>query len=168
MKQKRAAEARLKAAATSADTKIQGAADAWKTITEVQEKRRQMQGKEGSLRSQLYGIAETLVLMSMEDPKDSKERLREFRDSNRSSLEQSLFSPAPIYEDLERVQLADELGRMAEDRGGDAPLVLELLAGKNPRDRAAEVIAATKLMDVEVRKALAKGGAAAIRLVAIR
>ena len=100
--------------------------------------------------------------MSIEDAKESKERLREFRDSNRGSLEQNLFSPAPMYEDLERTQLADELGRFVEQRGGDAPLVLQLLAGKSPRDRAAELVAGTKLMDVTVRKELAKGGLAAI------
>ncbi len=163
MRDKRAAEAKLKAAATSSDAKLQGATDAWKTITEVQQKRRQMLGKDGSFRSHIYGIAETLVLMSIEDPKDTKERLREFRDSNRASLEQSLFSPAPMYEDLERVQLADELGRFAEERGGDHPLVLQVLAGKSPRDRAADLIAGTKLIDVEARKSLAKGGAAAIK-----
>lgn len=163
MRDKRAAEAKLKAAATSSDAKLQGATEAWKTITEVQQKRREMLGKDGTFRSHIYGIAETLVLMSMEDPKDTKERLREFRDSNRSSLEQGLFSPAPMYEDLERVQLADELGRIAEERGGDHPLVLQVLAGKSPRDRAAELIAGTKLKDVEVRKSLAKGGAAAIK-----
>ncbi len=163
MRDKRAAEAKLKAAATSSDAKLQGASDAWKTITEVQQKRREMLGKDGTFRSHIYGIAETLVLMSMEDTKDTKERLREFRDSNRSSLEQGLFSPAPMYDDLERVQLADELGRFAEERGGDHPLVLQVLAGKSPRDRAAELIAGTKLKDVEVRKSLAKGGAAAIK-----
>lgn len=161
MRDKRAAEAKLKAASSN-DSKLQDAADAWKTITEVQQKRRQMLGKDGTLRSHIYGIAETLVLMSVEDPKDTKERLREFRDSNRGSLEQSLFSPAPMYEDLERVQLADELGRFAEERGGDHPLVLKLLASMSPRDRAAELIAGTKLMDVESRKKLAKGGASAI------
>ncbi|MCC6511888.1 MAG: S46 family peptidase [Pirellulaceae bacterium] len=162
MTSKRASEAALKAAATSRDAKLQGALESWKTISDVQTKRREMLGKDGTLRSQIYGIAETLVLMSSEDAKDSGERLREFRDSNRSSLEQSLFSPAPMYDDLERVQLADELGRIAEERGGDAPLVLQLLAGKSPRDRAAELIAGTKLMDVAVRKELAKGGKSAI------
>jgi hypothetical protein len=88
--------------------------------------------------------------------------LREFRDSNRESLEQELFSPAPLYDDLERVQLADELARLAESRGGSHPLVLKLLAGKSPRERASEAIAATKLFDVEARKTLAKGGVEAI------
>lgn len=157
---KRQADAKLQASAAAA--KIPGLAEAWHTIADVQQKRLQAKGKEGSLRTRLYGIAESLVLMSIEDKKDSKDRLREFRDSNRGSFEQELFSPAPIYDDLERVQLADELARFAEERGGEDPVVLKMLAGKGPRERATELISGTKLMEVDVRKDLAKGGASAI------
>lgn len=160
MRDKRLAEAKMRASA--GQSKDPTVLDAWTTISGVQKQRRELLGKEGSLRSRLYGIAETLVLMSIEDTKESKDRLREFRESNRGSLEQSLFSPAPLYEDLERAQLADELSRFAEERGGDAPLVLEILAGKSPRDRAAELVAGTKLMDVAERKKLAEGGREAI------
>jgi hypothetical protein len=162
MSDNRKAETKLKAAAAEREAKIKGASEAWKTVTDVQLRRRELLGKEGSFRSHIYGIAETLVLMSIEDPKESKDRLREFRESNRGSLEQSLFSPAPMYEDLERTQLADELGRFTEDRGGDSPLVQKVLAGKSPRDRAAELMAGTKLINFDVRKELAKGGAKAI------
>ena len=55
--------------------------------------------------------------MAREDRKPSSERLREYRDSARESLEQQLFSPAPIYDDLERVKLADSLARFVELRG---------------------------------------------------
>lgn len=159
---KRDSEAQMQAAAVKQESKLKGAMEAWVTISQVQKDRRELIGQEGSFRSHLYNIAETLVLMSIEDAKDSKDRLREFRESNRGSLEQALFSPAPLYEDLERTQLADELGRFAEERGGDAPLVREVLAGKSPRDRAAELISGTKLFDVDERKKLAKGGKEAI------
>ncbi|MFN6140173.1 MAG: S46 family peptidase, partial [Planctomycetota bacterium] len=64
----------------------------------------------------------------------------------------------PVYEDLERMLLADELSRLAEDRGGNDPLVKSVLAGKNPRARAAEIIAGTKLGSAQARKELAKQG----------
>lgn len=131
---------------------------AWEQIRDAQSKRREWIAKQASLRSKLYGIAETLVLMASEDSKSSGDRLREFRESNRESLEQELFSEAPTYEDLERIQLADELSRLAEDRGGNDPLVLAALAGKSPRQRAAEIIAYTKLMSVAERKKLAASG----------
>jgi hypothetical protein len=73
-------------------------------------------------------------------------------------LEQELFSDVPVYEDLERVQLADELARLIDDRGGNDPLVVAALAGKSPRDRAAEIIAGTTLKTAAGRKALADSG----------
>ena len=71
---------------------------------------------------------------------------------------QSLMSEAPIYRDLELMKLADELSRFAELRGGDDKLVSEMLVGKGPRQRAAELIAETKVDDLEFRKRLVDGG----------
>ncbi len=136
--------------------------DAWQTIADVQQERIKLLNREGSLRSRVYSIAEDLVLMAAEDRKASDERLREFSDSNRESFEQELFSPAPLYEDLERLQLADELSRFTEKRGGDDELVQKVLAGKGPRERATELIANTTLFDVEARKKIAAAGGDAI------
>lgn len=154
IQQKKEAEKTLQAAA--------GTDGPWKTVADVQERRIQLQNRASSLRSRIFGIAEELVLMAAEDKKPSAERLREFRESNRESLEQDLFSPAPLYDDLERVQLADEIARFMETRGGSDPLVQKVLAGKGPRERAAELIGGTSLFDVEARKKLAQGGSAAI------
>jgi hypothetical protein len=60
------------------------------------------------------------------------------------------------------MQLADELARLIDDRGGNDPLVVAALAGKSPKQRAAEIIAGTKLMQVAERKKLAEGGSGAI------
>jgi hypothetical protein len=100
--------------------------------------------------------------MAAEDQKPSNERLREYRESNRASLEQDLFSTAPIYPELEQHELADDLTLLAERRGGDDPLVRRALAGKSPQDLASELVRGTKLADVEVRRELAKGGEKAI------
>ncbi|MEK0427026.1 MAG: hypothetical protein RJB11_3117 [Planctomycetota bacterium] len=140
------------------DPKLAGLTGAWDTIRQLQDKRREMILKSASLRTQLTGFAEKIVLMATEDTKPSAQRLREFRDSARQSLEQELFSEVPVYDDLERSLLADELSRLAEDRGGNDPLVKNVLAGKSPRARAAEIIAGTKLGSAEARKALAKQG----------
>lgn len=146
----------------AADPKLSKYADAWKRVAEVQQKRQALSGQDVTLRSGIYGIAQELVLMAAEDSKPSEERLREYRDSNRESLLQQLYSPAPMYDDLERVQLADELARLSETRGGDDPLVLAALGGKGPRERASELIAGTKLFDVEARKGVVAAGAKGI------
>ncbi|MFM7516431.1 MAG: S46 family peptidase [Pirellula sp.] len=140
------------------DPKLSSLSGAWDTIRQLQDKRREMITKGASLRTQLAGFAEKIVLMATEDTKPSAQRLREFRDSARQSLEQELFSEVPVYEDLERMLLADELSRLAEDRGGNDPLVKSVLAGKSSRARATEIIAGTKLGNAQARKELAKQG----------
>jgi hypothetical protein len=114
-------------------------------------------------RSSLFSIAKTLVRYGTETPKPNADRLREYRQSNLESLKLGLFSDAPIYKDLETVQLADSLSLLAETLGFDNKLVQQVLAGKSPKARAEELIAGTHLEDVEVRKKLAEGGMAAIK-----
>jgi hypothetical protein len=63
---------------------------------------------------------------------------------------------------LELVKLADSIAYLVETRGGDDPLVKKVLAGKGPRQRAAELLAGSKLVDVEARKQLAQQGAKGI------
>jgi hypothetical protein len=67
-----------------------------------------------------------------------------------------------LYEDLERVQLADELARLIDDRGGNDPVVALALSGKNPKERANQLIDQTELFSLETRKKLAAGGLAGI------
>jgi hypothetical protein len=146
----------------AADPKLAPLAAAWDQIKLAQEKRKEWLKKPVSMRTKLYSIAETLVLMAKEDAKPSAERLREYRDSNRESLLQELLSEAPLYEDLERVQLADELARLIDDRGGNDPVVALALSGKNPKERANQLIDQTELFSLETRKKLAAGGLAGI------
>lgn len=111
--------------------------------------------------SPLFGIARHLVRMNDELPKKSADRLREYRDSNLDSLKFQLFSPAPIYPELERAKLTASLTFLAETLGGDHEIVKLVLAGKNPAARADELVG-TKLYDVAERKRLLDGGKEAI------
>jgi hypothetical protein len=112
--------------------------------------------------SPLFGIARHCVRMNEELPKKSPDRLREYRDSNLESLKFQLFSPAPIYPELERAKLTASLTFLAEQLGGEHELVKLVLAGKNPAARAEELTAGTKLFDpVERKKLVPEPGAAA-------
>jgi len=144
------------------DPKLAQYAGAWDKIAEVENRRAERQGKGVNLNEQLFNIAQQLVQMAEEDTKPSADRLPAYRDSNRSSLEQQLFSTAPVYKDLESAILADVIARMVELRGGDDELCQKILAGKNPIDRAEELIANTKVDDPEFRKSIAGGGKTAI------
>jgi hypothetical protein len=109
-----------------------------------------------------FQIARRLLRAGDERPKPNGQRLREFSDSGQASLELALFSPKPIYTDLETLTLADALTFLATELGGDNELAQKALAGKSPKDRAAELIAGTRVCDVAFRKKLYQGGAAAV------
>jgi len=112
--------------------------------------------------SELFTIARELLRMADEDAKDNADRLREYRESNRESLEQQLFSEAPIYDDLETVKLGDSLSMFMEQAGADNEWVHKTLAGRSPQARANELVRGTRLKDVAYRKQLAQGGRSAI------
>jgi hypothetical protein len=112
--------------------------------------------------SDLAGIARTLVRVTQEKTKPNGERLREYADSGLPSLEQELFSTAPIYKSLETVTLADSLAQMREAMGEKNPIVQKALGGKSAVEVARNLIEGTKLDDVAVRKQLYAGGVAAI------
>ncbi len=107
--------------------------------------------------SPLFSIARHCVRLADELPKKSPDRLREYRDSNLESLKFQLFTPAPIYPDLERAKLTASLTFLAENLGGEHPLVKLVLAGKNPAARADELVAGTKLSDPAERKRARRG-----------
>jgi hypothetical protein len=112
--------------------------------------------------SRLFMIARTLVRLADESEKPNAERLHEYADAGRESLEQDLFSTAPIYADLETVTFGDSLSLLIDALGAEHELVRKILDGKSPKERAAELVAKSKLADVDVRKQLAEGGKKAI------
>src|SRR6185437_11983960 len=110
-----------------------------------------------------FRYARTLLRAGDEHPKPNGDRLREFSDANRASMELSLFSTQPIYTDLEILMMSDSLTFFATQFGGDDALVKKVLAGKSPHERAVELINSTKVRDVAFRKKLYEGGASAVR-----
>jgi hypothetical protein len=113
--------------------------------------------------SRLGQIASTLVRYSEEIGKPNQSRYEEYRDSKLESLKFSLFSPAPIYPDLEEAILASWLTDAQQALGADDPFVRAALQGSTPAEAAKSAVAGTKLADVAVRKALFEGGAEAIK-----
>jgi len=111
----------------------------------------------------LFKYARFLVRAVDERAKPNGERIAEFRDSARDSLELELFSTEPIYDDYEILRLTDSLTDFASQFGVDDPLVQKVLAGKSPHDRAVELVSGTKLKDVAVRKDLYGKDAAALQ-----
>jgi hypothetical protein len=142
--------------------------EAWDAIAKAHRaypsyiKERRIFEQMGGFNSTYFGFARALVRLAEESQKPNAERLPEYTDARRASLELQLYSPAPIHDDFEELKLADSLGFMVELLGADNALVKQVLAGRTPEARAKEMIEGTKLGDVAVRKELAAGGKAAI------
>ena len=116
----------------------------------------------GEFQHALFHVCSRASAIGTENEKPNAERLSEYTDARRASLELALYSPAPIHDDFEQLKLADSLAFMVELLGADNVLVKQVLNGKSPEERAKEMIAGTKLKDVEYRKQLAAGGRKAI------
>src|ERR1043165_6162601 len=142
--------------------------DAWDQIAKAHKtyptyiRERRIFDQAAGFNSVLFGFARGLVRLAEENEKPNGQRLPEYTDARRASLELALYSPAPIYEDFEKLKMADSLGFMVELLGADDPLVKQVLDGKTPEARAEELISGTKLGDPAYRKQLAAGGKKAI------
>ncbi|HEY7516552.1 MAG TPA: S46 family peptidase, partial [Vicinamibacteria bacterium] len=116
----------------AADPGLAKGPDPWDTIAAAQKK---FDGRfteyrlEGFGGSRLLGIAGTIVRYAVERAKPNDVRLEEFRDSNLSSLENTLYSPATLYGDVEETTLADRLKEAEEELGRDHPYVRAVLGG---------------------------------------
>jgi hypothetical protein len=114
--------------------------------------------------SKTFQIARTLVRLAYEIEKPNGERLKEYRDNNLESLKQTLFSDAPIYEDVEIIKLTDSLTMWREIPQTllDISEVLDVDKNKSPKELATDWILNSKVRNVDERKRLAEGGIKAI------
>ena len=100
--------------------------DAWDAIAKAHQgypsyiRERRIFDQAGGFNTTLFGFARTLVRLAAENEKPNAERLPEYTDARRASLELALYSPAPIHDDFEKLKLSDSLGFMAELLGAAA------------------------------------------------
>lgn len=85
------------------------------------------------------------------------------RGPNLDELRERLFSPAPIYPQLEEKMIAASMQLALDELGAEDVFVKTLLEGKTPTEFAKAVVAGTKLQDLAYRKSLAEGGEEAIK-----
>ena len=161
-------EAALRKAVAANPEREKKYGDAWDAIAKARKtyptyaRERRIFDQASGFNSVLFGFARTLVRLADENQKPNAERLPEYTDARRGSLDLALYSPAPLHEDFEKLKMADSLGFMVELLGAEHPLVKQVLDGKTPEARAEELISGTKLDDPAYRKQLAAGGKKAI------
>jgi hypothetical protein len=140
--------------------------DGWKTIEKVIAKQKKEFGSRSYAGLALNGtftrFAQNLVFAAAERQKPDMERLNGYHDVQLERAKLRLFSPAPIYKDMEEATLTAMLEMAVEKAGAADPIVSAVLKGRAPAQAAKEMIEATTLDKPDVRKALYEGGADAI------
>jgi hypothetical protein len=165
--QKREAEKQLRAAVEH-HSEMQATASAWDRIAEAQKVRAHLLHQASALErgsgfdSTLFTIARSLVRAAEEKAKPERERLREYTEARRSSLELQLFSEEPIYKDYEIIKLTNSLTWLSSQLLSDRQLFKQVMADKSPSDRATELVQNCGLESVALRKKLYEGGKTAV------
>ena len=103
----------------------------------------------------LLPIAREVYRYAIEKQKPNGERLREFSEANLPSVEEAMYSSAPITASLEEAILAEYLRFSLSVLGDKNPVLVEVLGGKSPEQAAKEAVATTKLIRIEDRKRIA-------------
>ena len=133
--------------------------DAWDVIATAQKIKREIYEEyrlSGTLGffSKYFSIARHLFRLSQELPEPNTERLPEYQEAGLESLYQQIYSPAPIYDDVEIVKLTRSLTELRERLGHENPMVKKVLGDRSPGEVARRLIKGTNLKDVEFRKEL--------------
>jgi hypothetical protein len=106
----------------------------------------------------LFDLGRKLVRFTEERQKPEAERLPEYRGAGLAEIERELATPVPLAAVAERSLMESGLLQLRAVLGPKDPLMLAL-AAESPADRAARIVADTKLMDAAVRKRILATGA---------
>jgi hypothetical protein len=164
MTKKRLAEQSLRNSINADARKKKEYGDAWDAIAKGRrdlaqyERERRFLDLAAGFNTSLFTFARILVRLADENEKPDAKRLPEFVNARRNAIEGALYSTAPIYDDLEKANLAGSLAFLQSEYGANSPMAKRILKSKTPEARAAELIDGTKLKDVDYRKQLAAAG----------
>lgn len=111
---------------------------------------------------QLSNYALTIVRYGAESAKPDGERLTPFRESNSNALKGQLFTPLPVYKEMDEVILRATLELASERLGPQDRFIMAALEGKTPAEVVKNAVSKTKLEDPEFRKQLFASGAKGI------
>jgi hypothetical protein len=112
--------------------------------------------------SRLATIAQQIVTYHIEVPKPNQQRYAEYRDQRLDAFKNSLYSPAPIYVEMEEAALVDWLSEARKVLGPSDPFIKAALGDAEPAEVVRRAVRETKLIDPAARRALIEGPASAI------
>ncbi|HEX3145403.1 MAG TPA: S46 family peptidase [Pyrinomonadaceae bacterium] len=134
--------------------------DAWDAIGKAHTtyatfaRERRIFDQAGGFNTSLFAYARAIVRLAAEREKPNAERLPEFTEARVAGVQAAMAADAPFVAEFEKMKLADSLSYMTELLPND-PLVKQIMQGKTPDARAAELIDGSKLNDAAYRKQLA-------------
>jgi hypothetical protein len=105
--------------------------------------------------SKVFAIAREVLRFAEETHKPNDQRLAGYQDAALPSLEQAMYSPAPLSPALEELVLAEQFRFLEKELGASDTTVKAVLAGQTPEQAAHQYVSNTKILDVEERKRLA-------------
>ncbi len=161
---KKADEAAFKAKVNSNPQWKAAYGKAWDQIALAQ-KKAQSRFKEQffhGLYSQYANLAQQIVQYVAEIKKPDGQRLAGYHEAQLESTKLALFSPAPIYPEMEIARITGALELDIAENGLNDPWVKLVVGNKTPREVAEALVKGTKLGDAEFRKKLVEGGEAAV------
>lgn len=164
MSKRKKAEADFRTLVASNPSWQKAYGDAWEAIARALEKSRQNYRQRFCRRliSSYAEKASTIIRYVAEVKKPDADRIPGYHDSELEELKFNLFSPAPIYKDMEEVLLAASLKWGLEELGPEDEFFKLILAGDSPENVAKKIVLGTKLDDVKFRKSLIEGGEKAV------
>jgi len=165
---KRAAEADLRRKVAADPALAAKVGDPWADIAQAQQRLKAlyfpygiMESRAG-LGSDLFRFARALVRAAEERARPNGERLPEYTDSRLPLLAKDILDPQPVYPDLEQLTLGFWLSKLRENLTADGEGTKVFLGKDSPETLAAR-LAASRLSDPAVRKALWDGGLEAVK-----
>jgi len=140
--------------------------DAWDTIADVVKKMTTPAKRQFFRRffgSHLAGFATGIVRYVVEVKKPDADRIPGYHDSELNELRFALFSPAPIYKDMEECLLANGLRWSLDALGPDDEFIKSVLNNELPESVAKKLVEGTNLADAKFRQSLVQGGEKAVQ-----
>ncbi len=151
-----------------ADPSLESDLGVWNEIEETQTVYRELAvpfslfEKRYGFNSNMYGFAMNLVRIARESTKPNSERLPEYTEQKLVSLKRQIQSQVPVFKEMEKAKLSASLEFVQQELGSTHPGVIQMLAGKTPAKRAAELIEGSQLDRADARKSILEGGSDAI------
>ncbi|HEV8185331.1 MAG TPA: S46 family peptidase [Chthoniobacterales bacterium] len=112
--------------------------------------------------SQLLNLAGGIVRLPSQGALPDSLRLPQYRGQQGTAIRNQILNEVAFDKEVEKLLLASQLTAARKELPANDPFLRIVLAGRSPEVAAEALMEGTKLTDVQARRALVEGGAAAV------